>query len=74
MFYSWGTLAGYIGGQLVNGKVSGWRTLLSTSSLVSGSLLLFSRKFPESPRWLIQRGQIFAARETLRNLRHQLSK
>lgn len=64
-----GILAGYIGGQLVNGKVSGWRTLLSTSSLVSGSLLLFARKFPESPRWLIQRGQIFAARETLRNLR-----
>ena len=41
---------------IINGEDDGWRTLLSSSIVLSGALALGMVRLPDSPRWLAQQG------------------
>ena len=51
-----GILLGYLGSYVIVGEEGGWRTLLSSSSLVAAALAVGMTALPDSPRWLAQKG------------------
>ena len=51
-----GILLGYLGSYVIVGEEGGWRTLLSSSSLVAAALAVGMTALPDSPRWLAQGG------------------
>ena len=57
-----GILLGYLGSYIINGEDDGWRTLLSSSIVLSGALALGMVRLPDSPRWLAQQGRSDDAR------------
>ena len=60
-----GILLGYLGSYIINGEDDGWRTLLSSSIVLSGALALGMVRLPDSPRWLAQQGRSDDARAAL---------
>ena len=67
-----GILVGYLGSFVINGEEGGWRSLLSSSVVLSAALFAGMSKLPDSPRWLAQRGGLGsaeAAREALARVR-----
>ena len=51
-----GILLGYLGSYAIVGQEGGWRTLLSSSSLVAAALAVGMTTLPDSPRWIAQKG------------------
>lgn len=64
-----GILLGYLGSYIINGEDDGWRTLLSSSIVLSGALALGMVRLPDSPRWLAQQGRSDDARAALVKVR-----